>query len=143
MKQITPVIIAEIRKKNQFLLTKRIHLDYDDNKLYHGAWQLPGGGLEFGESPEQTLHREIMEEVGVKIKIIKLFPKIYTEVRKNWQGIFIVYVCELNDDENKIVLNDEASEYGWFTLDQAMKLKTLPSTIEMIKDAQNCGRGES
>lgn len=131
---IVPVIIAAIKKNNTFLMTKRIHLDPEDKKIYHGAWQLPGGGMEFGETPEKTLHREILEEVGVKIKIVKLVPKIYTEVRDYWQGLFIVYACELNDDENNIKLNDEASEYGWFTLDQAKNLKTLPSTIEMIED---------
>ncbi len=132
--RITPVIIAAIRKDTTFLLTKRIHLDPEDKKLYHGPWQLPGGGLEFRESPEQTLYREIKEEVGVEIKIIRLIPKIYTEVRKNWQGIFIVYVCKMVDESALIKLNEEASEYGWFTLSEALKLKTLPRIIEMIGD---------
>lgn len=133
--RIAPVIIAAIKKDNRFLLTKRVHLDPEDRKLYHGAWQLPGGGMNFGETPEQALHREILEEVGIKIKITKLVPKIYTEVRNYWQGLFIVYICELIDDENKIRLNDEASEYGWFTLKESKKLKTLPRTTEMINDA--------
>lgn len=133
--RIVPVIIAAIKKNNSFLMTKRVHLDPEDKKFYHGAWQLPGGGMEFGESTEQTLHREILEEVGVKIKIIRLIPKMYTEVRNHWQGLFIVYVCELKDNENKIKLNDEASEYRWFTLEQAKKLRTLPSTVQMIEDS--------
>lgn len=132
--RIVPVIIAAIRKDNTFLLTKRIHLDPEDKKLYHGAWQLPGGGLEFGENTHQCLHREIKEEVGVEIEIIALIPRIYTEVRRNWQGLFIVYVCKLLDKETEIKLNNEASEYGWFTLEQTLKLKTLPRTTEMIKD---------
>lgn len=34
---------------------------------YTGAWDLPGGGLEFGESPEEALHRELMEETGLQV----------------------------------------------------------------------------
>lgn len=78
------MVIAAIIKGNKFLMTKRVHLDPEDYQAYHNAWQLPGGGVEFGEKPEETLHREIKEEIGAEIKIITLLPKIYTRLRKNW-----------------------------------------------------------
>ncbi len=133
--KIVPVVIAAIKKGNKFLMTKRIHLDPEDYKTYHGAWQLPGGGIEFGETPRQAIHREIKEEIGIDIEIIKLLPEIYTQVRKNWQGIFIVYLCRMKKPEAEISLNDEASEYSWNTLEQARKLKTLESTTEIMQDA--------
>lgn len=135
-KRIVPVIIAAIiDDKERFLMTKRIHLDPEDYSAYHNAWQLPGGGIEFGETPAKTLIREIKEELMVEIEIIQLIPKIYSRIRKNWQGIFIVYLCKLKNQQAKIILNEEASEYKWYTINEAKKLKTLPGTREIIKDA--------
>ena len=90
---------------------------------------------EYGETPEEALNREIKEELGVEIEIISLLPKIFTESRNNWQGIFIVFLCLLKNPIAKIVLNHEASEYQWYTLEEIQRLKTLPKTIDMLNEA--------
>lgn len=132
---ITPVVIAAIIQGNKFLLTKRAHLDPEDKKLYHNAWQLPGGEMEFGETPQQTLQREMKEEINQRVEIISLIPKIYTEVRANWHGLFIVYLSRLKNKRTKIRLNNEASAYKWMNINEVTKVKTLPRTMEIIKDA--------
>lgn len=110
LKKFQPVVLAVIEKDNKILFTKRI----DDRPENNGKWQLPGGGMEFSETPEQTLHREVMEELGVEIKNALLIPYIDTKVRNNWHGLFISYYCKLKDPNAKIILNEEASEYRWF-----------------------------
>ncbi len=133
---IKSVVIAIIKKNNKFLMTKRVKFHTEDDKFYPFAWQFPGGGLEFGETPEQTVKREMIEEIGTEIEIISLIPKIYTEVRDQWQGIFICFLCILKSESSNIVLNNEASEYNWFTLEEISQLELMPQTFVMAKEAE-------
>ncbi len=133
--RIQPVVIAVIRKENKFLLTKRIFFDDEDKSFGPFAWNLPGGGLEFGESPMQALEREMKEELALDVKVGQLIPEVYSEVRNHWQGIFLTFICEMSDPSQEIVLNEEASEYGWFSLEEVKNLKTLPKTVEILNMA--------
>lgn len=51
-----------IRDDGAFLLTSR-----PEGKVYAGYWEFPGGKVEPGETVEQALRRELMEEIGVTI----------------------------------------------------------------------------
>jgi 8-oxo-dGTP diphosphatase len=133
-KFIQPVVIAIIKGKNKFLMTKRVGLHPEDKQFYPFVWQFPGGGLKFREKPEEALKREIKEELGIEIKIITLLPKIYTESRNNWQGVFICYLCHQKNPLEKIVLNKEASEYAWLTPSEILQLKLFPKTINMLEE---------
>lgn len=132
---IHPVAIAIIRKGDRYLMTKRVDFDPEDKINFPYAWQFPGGGMEFGETPEDAVKREMIEEIGVEVEIIALIPKIEIDVRSRWQGLFIVYLCKLKNSLSVIKLNHEATDFGWFTLNEIAKLKTLPKTYDMVKRA--------
>jgi 8-oxo-dGTP diphosphatase len=51
-----------IRQDGDFLLTSR-----PEGKVYSGYWEFPGGKLEAGETVEQALRRELIEEIGITI----------------------------------------------------------------------------
>jgi len=56
------------------------------NGPYTGKLDLPGGSFEFGETPEETLKREILEEVGIEIKNYELYDANSVLVDWNWDG---------------------------------------------------------
>jgi 8-oxo-dGTP diphosphatase len=63
-----------------------------------GAWTLPGGGLDFGESPESAMIREVEEETGLLVRAtsIAAVDSIYDETEHEcFQAIRIIYQCEI------------------------------------------------
>jgi len=90
------------------------------------CWQLVGGGIEEGETPEQGLICEVQEEVSYDLEEFKLITKT-----KGSQGEDVwIYVAFVDKDEgNKFILGpDEGQEIGWFTIDEALVIKLTPGT---------------
>lgn len=98
---------AVIMRDNKMLLVKR------NQEPLKGYWDIPGGYMSEGEKPEQTLEREVMEELGSRIKydLIGEFPGTATYKEYNFPILSHVYLVELLDD---IKLDTtENSEYQW------------------------------
>ncbi len=132
-KRIIIVVVAAIRYKNKFLLTKRIHED----KVWHDKWQLPGGELEYNESTKACIKREIMEELGITLKEFIPIPYLFENLSygKGKSHILLIpYLSKVQMDNFKIKLDDEASAYGWYSINEVKKLKKLDGTLEIIKE---------
>jgi len=81
-KQVIPhwnVTAAVLNRNGKVLIAKRPH-----NGLLGGLWEFPGGKVEAGETREQALEREIMEELGSRIHVNELlgvYRHAYTHYR--------------------------------------------------------------
>lgn len=79
-----PVVAGIIKRENQVLLGLR-----PENKSLPGLWEFPGGKIEFGESPEQALNRELKEELDIDAEIGEL--KLATSHNYGDVGVLILF----------------------------------------------------
>ncbi len=106
---------AFIVQDNKLLLLKR--RPNDAHKP--GAWDIPGGRLEPGESPFEGLKREAMEEAKLQIEIVQPLD-VHHFVRDDGQKItLMIFLCRLAGGE--IQLSEEHTEYKWLDLNNSAK----------------------
>lgn len=112
---------ALIERGGEYLMARRRDI---------GFWNLPGGGLEAGEAVEEGLAREVMEEIGITIRVVRLVG-VYSKPQKN--EIVLTFLCKLATDDEPGT-SDEVSEVGWFAPER-LPADTLPKHRQRVTDA--------
>jgi 8-oxo-dGTP diphosphatase len=83
-------------------------------------WWLPGGGIDFGEGPEDTLMREFFEETGLHVHQPRLIG-VTSDVRRRDNGdrihtVRILYTVDLAGGELRHEIHGTTDHAGWFVL---------------------------
>jgi nucleoside triphosphatase len=103
---------------------------------WKGKWVVPGGHIELGERMEDALRREVREETHLEIRDIEFlcFQEFLYDDRfwKRRHFIFFDYACRT--DSTEVKLNEEAEEYVWVTLDQALTMPVEHYTVVAIRE---------
>jgi 8-oxo-dGTP diphosphatase len=113
-----------ITKNNTFLAVYNLK---EGQKL----WDLPGGRMEFGETAEETLKREIMEELNIEINPIKVVDTWNYLHNDKCQITGIIYYSEMIT--SKINLSDEHEGYEWIDFKQAENIFSKDFLLERIQ----------
>jgi len=78
-------------------------------------WELPGGRLELGESPEETLRRELLEETGLSVEIAGLLDCWVFEVLPGRSVVIVTYACRSLAADAAPRLSSEHNAVGFFS----------------------------
>ena len=118
-----------VNEKNEALLLLRSVKSRDE----YGYWSQPGGGVEFGETVKDAIIREIKEEVGVEIELVKFLS--YTDqnyLSKNEHWVSISYLARITHGNPVNMEPEKHSEMKWFPLDN-MPSKLSRTTEQSAK----------
>ena len=119
----------------------------NDNKLLlvntrsSGKWFFPGGEVEIGESLEDTIKREVMEETGIEIEVEKFLTFkqtyfYYDPFDQAFQNYAFFYICKAKSfdlTEKNQVEFDEAEKPTWVDFNNLKKDDFQPPANEIFQ----------
>ncbi|KKR08489.1 MAG: NUDIX hydrolase [Parcubacteria group bacterium GW2011_GWC2_39_14] len=94
----------------------------------YNVWDLPGGGMESGETPWDCAVREVKEETGLDVQVTRLLG-VYS--RQGRDEVAFQFECTILGGE--LTTNSEADDLQYFALDSLPK-NISPNKLARIKD---------
>ncbi len=122
-----PAII--INRSGKILLGKR-----DKSRLFFPlVWGLPGGSLEKKESIEDAVKREVKEEMGIEVSIIKYGKPLASSPKRDlpWQNLDTPVYCKIKKGTPKA--KDETAEVKWFKPSEIRKMNLAYVCKEILE----------
>jgi ADP-ribose pyrophosphatase YjhB (NUDIX family) len=116
--------------RTQVLLTRRT-----DN----GRWCLPGGRTDSGESVTETCIREVLEETGLHVRIVRLLgiyssPHRLVEYADGNRYQIVALNFEAEPIGGTLTISDETTAYGYFSWDAIARMDVMETHVERLRD---------
>lgn len=119
--QIAPAVIVGVTDGTRILMTKYANREYK-------RYALIAGFTEIGETAEETVAREVMEEVGIRVKNIRYYKS------QPWgydSNLLLGYFCELDGAGDLQLDEEELAEAEWVPYDQ---IENDPEGISLTRE---------
>lgn len=119
-----------LNEQGQVLLALRNHEPFYDH------WCIPGGHMDFGETPEQAVQREINEETGLdtdKLSFFRYYNEYYPE--RDWHAVALVFIAHVSGQLQ--LQQSEVKQLKWFQIDQALQEKLAFEHHKVLSDYKN------
>lgn len=145
------VITAIVVKDSKYLITRRSM----NKKRFPGMWTVPGGHLEtkdYIDTPKDTefysynilekvLKREVMEEVGIKIKNITYNTSLATVHKDGNPSLVVSCIADYVSGKVKLQI-EETDDFAWVTIKEAKKYNLIDGIYDEIVMADKKRKGK-
>ena len=121
--------------------------DPEKGGVYSDSWHIPGGGIDEGETFEEALEREILEETGISVSSYNPVPigsigkgtsekTLKTGERVLCHMEFNRFRVDIDQDAEDIALtlNDDLVTLKWFSRDELQNAKQIPGGSEFFRE---------
>jgi len=118
-----------IQRGNKYLLIKRAA---EPDK---GLWSVPGGMVELGEKASEAAAREVFEETGLVVDVVKVLDVIdkiiIDEDKVKFHFVIVDYIADYRSGELKA--SSDALDASWVTVEKFKDYELSPTLIELLK----------
>lgn len=120
------------RERGRVLLTRS-----SDKSDFPGVWQVPGGGLEHGERPQDAVVREFLEETGLEISIVRPLTAMSSvrelrDIDLVWHFDLIVFEVEAVRGALRAESAGTSDDVAWVPEEDLGDLRLMPFTAELL-----------
>lgn len=119
-------------KNGEILMMKRSN----DDEAFPGEWELPGGGVDYSETPQESLKREIKEECGLNVEVHNPLG-VNSFYLDNSRIVEITFLCTIIDSKFDVKLSDEHSEYRWISFENINSLNLNDYMSKVVNTAKS------
>ena len=117
------VVAAIIKHGDKIFATQRGYREFE------GGWEFPGGKIEEGETPQEALKREIMEELETDIKVGELIDTI----EYDYPTFHLSMVCFWAEIVSGELVLKEHEAAMWLTKTEIDSVEWLPADVTLIE----------
>ena len=101
---------------------------------FKGGWEFPGGKIEDGETPQEALIREIMEELDTEIKVGELLETI----EYDYPTFHLSMDCFWAEIVSGDLILKEHEAAKWLTMESLDSVDWLPADVRLIETIKTC-----